>query len=332
MHQADFSDLSPHMVVHTLEEAYGLALQGSISHLPSYVNRVWLVRGEDGLERVAKFYRPGRWSEAAIREEHAFLADCASAELPVVSPIPSTDGDTLARLQLETEPGITQEHYFMLMPKKAGRNFDAERQEDWFRLGSVCARLHTVAAMRPVEHRLVCTPAGSTARFLQELWDEGVVSRQQEAQFFDLAESMLDRIAPAFEDIPLQRIHGDLHRGNILDRGPEGLLLFDFDDMMCGPQVQDLWLLLPGYLDDCAQELTWLLEGYRQFQPFDQSQLRLIEPLRYMRMVYFLAWCARQRFDNGFRRQFPDWGSSQFWVKEIEDFRQQSDVLRSQGF
>jgi len=158
-----------------------------------------------------------------------------------------------------------------------------------------------------------------------------VVHDDCETEFFDCCESLLARIESLFINLKLQRIHGDLHRGNILDRGAEGLLLFDFDDMMMGPRVQDLWLLLPERADKCVTELLLLIAGYEQFLPFNQAELALIEPLRFMRMVYFLAWCARQRHDDRFRHTFPDWGSRAFWIKEIEDFKGQSDMLRAQG-
>jgi Ser/Thr protein kinase RdoA (MazF antagonist) len=124
------------------------------------------------------------------------------------------------------------------------------------------------------------------------------------------------------------RIHGDCHRGNIIDRTGLGLALIDFDDMMQGPPVQDLWLILPGKASDSRREISTLLGAYEQFAGFDMSSLRLIEPLRFMRMIYFLAWRARQRNDYWFRESFPQWGTEAFWIKETEDLREQADEVR----
>ena len=136
-------------------------------------------------------------------------------------------------------------------------------------------------------------------------------------------------IDPVFHDARAHRIHGDCHRGNVIDRPGDGLALIDFDDMMTGPPVQDLWLMLPDHAAQSARELSALLEGYEQFQAFDRSTLRLIEPLRFMRMIYFLAWRARQRNDYWFRGSFPDWGTEAFWIKETEDLREQAAVVRA---
>lgn len=154
---------------------------------------------------------------------------------------------------------------------------------------------------------LVCTPEQSTRRFLAYLRDEAVVHPPHVAEaFFGYAERVLGRIEPLFDGLSMHRLHGDCHRGNILDRAEEGLLLIDFDDMMNGPAIQDLWLLLPGRLLDCRQEIEELLERYQRFRTFDRRTIRLIEPLRFMRMVYFLARSALQRHDARFFHDFPE--------------------------
>jgi Ser/Thr protein kinase RdoA (MazF antagonist) len=147
-------------------------------------------------------------------------------------------------------------------------------------------------------------------------------------EFEDVCSQTLELISPLFDGIENIRIHGDCHRGNILDRAEEGLLLIDFDDMMMGPPVQDLWLLLPGHLSDCRLEMDLLLRGYTQFSDFDHKTLKLIEPLRFMRIIYFLTWCALQKNDHKFRQNFPDWGTESFWIKEIEDLKYQRQKIR----
>lgn len=331
MQPRGFDLLAPQVVVQAVEDAFDMRLDGTIMPYSSYVNRVYGLRSEDGEEIVAKFYRPGRWSEAAILEEQEFVFACEAAELPVVSPTRNAEGLALHACVAESDEGES-EYLFSIFPKKSGRNFDAESDEDWIRLGAITGRMHAVGRVKPSKHRTVCTPGRSTAVFLNELEDAEVVTAELADEFFDLAWEVRDALDARFEGVPLHRLHGDCHRGNILDRAGDGLMLIDFDDMMMGPAVQDLWLLLPGRIGDSRRELSLLIEGYERFLPFDATQLGLIESLRYMRMVYYLAWCARQRHDNRFLNSFPNWGSKAFWIKEIEDLREQIPFMELEGF
>jgi len=324
METGSFDALTPDAAAFGVESAYGLRLDGTLIPYPSYINRVYGLRDEEEREYVVKFYRPGRWPAEAIRDEHAFLSDCAEADLPVACPVKDPEGETLEELVLEEEG--EPRYLFALFPKMGGRNFDPESDEQWLRLGALAGRMHRAARQRDAQHRAMCHP-DLTAGFVKELIDEEVVHPELAGQFEELCAETLERIRPLFSGLVLQRLHGDLHRGNILDRPGTGLLLFDFDDMMMGPAVQDLWLLLPGLRKDSGRELSILLEGYEQFADFDRSMLSLIEPLRFMRMVYFLAWRARQREDYWFQSSFPDWGSKPFWIKEIEDLHDQARVI-----
>ena len=329
MQTRTFDLLTPHVVLGAVESAFGLSLDGTLLAYPSYVNRVYGLAAEGGQAYVAKFYRPGRWSEDALLEEHRFVLDCAEAELPVVAPLSDRDGETLASVTAEGED--REETFdFALYPRRGGRSFDAESDQDWVRLGGLIGRLHAVGERGQAQHRLVCTPQASTAEFLRELETAGVVPAKHAAEFFGLAREALAGIAPLFDGAGLQRIHGDCHRGNILDRPGEGLLLIDFDDMMRGPAVQDLWLLLPDRARSSRRELELILEGYEAFHRFEQATLALIEPLRLMRLVYYLAWSARQRDDRRFRESNPGWGSEAFWIKEIEDLRDQQTAIEEE--
>ena len=322
MQTRTFDLLTPHVVLGAVESAYGLSLDGTLSVYPSYVNRVYGLATDGGAPYVAKFYRPGRWSEEAILEEHRFVLDCAGEELPVVPPLADRDGATLA--SVTADEGDREETFdFALYPRKGGRSFDAESDEDWVRLGALVGRLHAVGARLQAAHRLACVPEASTAAFLEELEEAGVVPAKHAGEFFGLAREALSGIVPLFTGVALQRIHGDCHRGNILDRPGEGLLLIDFDDMMSGPAVQDLWLLLPDRAGASRRELELILEGYEGFFPFARDSLPLIEPLRLMRLIYYLAWSSRQRDDRRFRESNPGWGGEAFWIKEIEDLRDQ---------
>lgn len=322
-----FDDLAPDLATYAVEQAYSLRLDGVLVPYPSYINRVYGVRDEDGHEYIVKFYRPDRWNEAMVRDEHRFLLDCAKAELPVVPPIPDADGETLEILSLEAEGGHDEFTFpFALFPKMGGRNFDPEGDDDWKRLGALVGRLHLVAGRAEAPARAVCEPE-LTVGFVEELLSGGFVHPEIQDELKSICLTTLGRLHPLFEGARFHRLHGDLHRGNILDRPGTGLLLFDFDDMMVGPAVQDLWLLLPDRAEESRRELALLLEAYEQFHPFDPATFKLIEPLRFMRMVYFLAWRARQSGDFWFKSSFPDWGTKAFWIKEVEDLRDQAEVI-----
>ncbi len=321
-----FDALSPDAAVRAIERAHGIVLDGTLDAYPSYVNRVYGVRREDGEALVAKFYRPGRWSRDAILDEHRFLRDLAGAEIPVIAPLAGADGETLHELVAEGDAGGTRIH-FAVFSRAGGRTFEPETGDDFLRLGSLVGRCHAVAAGGTAPHRAVCEPAGLTASFVDELLEADLVHPECRLDFERIARSTIERIAPLFAGVRSSRIHGDCHRGNLIDRPGRGLALIDFDDMMTGPAVQDAWLVLPGYAADCARELDLLLEGYERFAPFDRTELRLVEPLRFMRMIYFLAWRARQRDDYWFRGSFPGWGTEAFWITETEDLRVQAVVI-----
>jgi len=331
---ASFDLLSPDLAGQGVEEAYGLDLDGTVQAYPSYVNRVYGLRDSDGGGFVAKFYRPGRWSREAILEEHLFLADCAAAELPVVCPLANADGESLSELVLETEGGREESFLFALFPKMGGRNFDPETDDDWLRLGALAGRLHAAGRKRVVRHRLRLDPdfgRACVAELLGAASGQGLVHAECRGEFAELAGRGLELADRRFEGLAFQRVHGDLHRGNILDRPGSGLVVVDFDDMLSAPPAQDLWLLLPGRKEECGRELSLVLEGYGDFSPVESAGLRATEALRLLRMLYFLTWRARQREDYWFRREFPDWGGRAFWISEVEDLRDQLRCLEAEG-
>jgi Ser/Thr protein kinase RdoA (MazF antagonist) len=322
-----FDLLTPEAALDAVEGAYGLRLDGRVMTYRSYINRVYGFRTEEGEEYVAKFYRPGRWSGEAIVEEHTFVLQCAAAEIPVVPPVGDLEGESLSEVEV-SQGGEEAVYAFALYPKRGGRSFDAETDEAWYRLGSIVGRVHGIGRREAAPSRPRCTPEEWTAPFARELLDQRLIHPDLSEEFEELTKELLAVVEPRFEGVPMHRIHGDCHRGNLLDRPGEGLLMIDFDDMMVGPAVQDIWLLLPGYAEECGRELTMLLDGYEEFSDFPRESLELIEPLRFMRMVHFLAWQARQRRDNWFQREFPDWGTKQFWIREIEDLKTQATVVR----
>jgi Ser/Thr protein kinase RdoA (MazF antagonist) len=308
-----FERLTPDSILSAVEQGSGVPLTSLAISLPSYINRVYELRAKDGTKLIVKFYRPGRWSRGAIEDEHQFLLDCTEAELPVVAPMVLPNGKTIAE-----DNGML----LSLFPKRSGRQLEITADSDWPRLGSLIARMHLCGERRKASHRITIGPRESALADVNHLCTTVIPERLRQ-QFNTTAMRLIDASAPLFEETEHIRIHGDCHRGNILDRLDEGLLLIDFDDMAMGPPVQDLWLLLPDRATKSEHEIGLFLSGYERFRRFDRKSLRCIEPLRAMRMIYFLAWCSRQMDDFVFKRNFPDWGSDPFWQREINDLREQ---------
>lgn len=357
-----FDELTPELVMDAVEAHTGLFLDGTLTPYNSYVNRVFGITDEDENRYIVKFYRPGRWSREAILEEHEFLADCAEAEIPVVLPMPAAGSGTGSRANLSSHAsstlGESDGFLFSVFPRVRGRTFDIVDDGDWERVGRVIGRLHRVGRIRQSPVRLRLTPQTTTARYIAELTgaklDAGIPAGTGRSgaslvhpdcadDFSRVCGEALSLIEPLFDKLPasaMQRIHGDCHRGNMLetsigagnaDGDRAAITLIDFDDMMTGPAIQDLWLLLPGRLSDSRRELNEILAGYEEFSDFDRSTIALVEPLRFMRHVYFLAWCAIQRNDIGFAERNPGWGSRAFWITETEDLSTQLDVLKAEA-
>ena len=314
-----FENLGPDLMIDAVERAVGTPMGGLAAPLPSYINRVYEFEGIDGTRLIAKFYRPGRWSLPALREEHQFVRQCAAQEIPVVAPLTLTNGETLDR----TADGI----YFAVYPKRSGREIEINDDEAWRRIGSLIARIHNVGDDMDAPHRLMHHPLESTGEEIGWLLDGGYIPPTGRKSFAQITDKIMDRVVPLIDDVEFIRIHGDCHRANILERPGEGLMLIDFDDMMIGPPIQDLWLLLPEHAPQSQQEIGWLLEGYTMLRDFDRNSLRLIEPLRAMRMIYFLAWIARQSSDYCFQKHFDGWGSDAFWRREIADLELQYAII-----
>ncbi|MCK5803127.1 MAG: serine/threonine protein kinase [Lentisphaeria bacterium] len=315
----DFQDLTPPVVLNAVEEVLSCRLAPFTHAHNSYINRVYELERDDGTRIIVKFYRPGRWTFEALVDEHDFVLDCFEAEIPVVPPDDLGDGVTLGEVD-----GV----YFAVFEKRRGREFEVIDDTGWQRLGQILGRMHVVGDEYEAEHRIVMHPRESTIRDIRQLREGGFVTGAGQNVFFDTADRILEYITPLFDDVHLQRIHGDCHCQNILERPEEGLMLIDFDDMVTGPTVQDMWMLLPGHAHECRREIHLILEGYEMFHEFDDHTLRLIEPLRAMRMLYFLAWCSRQLVDPNFTRKFPEWGTDSFWSRQANDLQQQLNLIQ----
>lgn len=266
---------------------------------------------------VAKFYRPGRWQAAQILEEHQFIAELAAAEIPVCTVRPFPDGSTLRAIE-----GI----FYSLADRFGGRAPDELDEGLAERLGMLAGRLHNVGAAHAAEHRWRLDADRFVREPLAWLAAHGNVPprlwRRYESAATTIAEAA-DRVLPT---LPIHRIHGDLHRGNLLLRDGK-LSLLDFDDMAMGPAVQDLWLALPGRDRDSERLHAAFLAGYRRFRVFEDAWLAAIEPLRGLRLVHYAVWLARRADDPAFQRAWPDFGTADWWDQETQDLEAQARAV-----
>jgi Ser/Thr protein kinase RdoA (MazF antagonist) len=286
--------------------------------LNSYINRVYEVHREEGDPVIGKFYRPGRWSREALQDEHDFLRELQEAEVPVVAPLAGVEAHTLHDFH-----GMA----FALFPKKGGRICDEPSPDQWKELGRLMARVHVVGSRHEPRDRIVMTPDASTCAQLDYILRSGLIPRECRKDYEAAARETVELIEPLFEDVSRIRIHGDCHFQNLIYRPGESFFIIDFDDMAMGPPVQDVWMLLPGRLQDARREMDLFLDGYETFREFEHASLRLIEPLRAMRFIHFTAWCVRQAKDGGFARLAPDWGTAAYWKREIHELgKQQTEI------
>jgi Ser/Thr protein kinase RdoA (MazF antagonist) len=314
---APYSKLSPQSVLDALE-AVGYRCDGRVLALNSYENRVYQIGIEDAEPVVAKFYRPGRWSDAAIGEEHAFAFELAAQEIPVVAPL-SRDG-----VSLHVHRGFR----YAIFPRRGGRWPELGNPDDREWVGRFLGRIHAVGRASPFHARLSLSmqDLGRTARdfVLAGDWMPDYLA----TKYADLTDELLDEVeirAQGWCGAALGRIHGDCHRGNILwtDLGPH---FVDLDDCLTGPAIQDLWMLLAGSAQEMRTEMHDLLKGYEQFLPFDRREIALIEPLRALRMIHYSAWLARRWHDPAFPLAFPWFAEPRYWEQH---YRALEDQLRT---
>jgi Ser/Thr protein kinase RdoA (MazF antagonist) len=311
-----FLALTPDRVLAAVEAA-GLATNPVCYPLNSFENRVYEVELADRTRVVAKFYRPGRWTRAQILEEHRFLAEAEAEEIPVCPARPFPDGSTLAAID-----GIL----YAVFDRKGGRAPDELTAATARRLGALVGRLHVVGARRRDADRLPLTSRAYLRDDLDWLRAERRLPPRLERRYVDAATAIADAYDRLSAGASTLRVHGDLHLGNVLERDGE-LRLLDFDDSMIGPAVQDLWLALPGRGRDSDALLEEMLESYEAFRTFDRAELRLIEPLRGLRLVHYAAWLARRWHDPAFPRAFPWFGEARFWERHAAELEEQAMVL-----
>ena len=333
-----YQELTPARVLDALD-ALGLRPDGRLLQLNSYENRVHQVFLEDGRAVVTKFYRPGRWTDAQILEEHAFALELAAAEVPVVPPLVLAGPDQPGLQRLGEPPTLAcwrmgdEVHRFSVSPRCAGREPELERPDTLVRLGRFIGRLHAVGRLRPFSHRHRLDARVDGAAALARVQALGVLTPHEEAPWVDACGRALALVNDAFDrhgPLRVLRLHGDCHLGNVLwrDHGDEpGPHVVDLDDACTGPAVQDLWMLVSGDAQTMASQLARLLDGYEAFCDFDRRELALIEPLRTLRMVRHSAWLAERWTDPAFPAAFPFFGTPAYWSQQTAQLREQIEAM-----
>ncbi len=316
---APYSGLTPDTILAALESC-GFQPDGSMLGLNSYENRVYQVGMEDAPPLVAKFYRPGRWSDDAIREEHEFSLALAAEEVPVVAPIKDATGNSL-----HSYGG----YRFSLSPRQGGRWPDLDDPDDLMWVGRLMARIHQIGASHPFQHRPTLNQDEMGRESAEYLLTNGFIPIELESSYRQIIQDMQSSIDDLFDSVGTYqqiRLHGDCHMGNILwtDSGPH---FVDLDDCRNGPAIQDLWMLLSGEHNEMSMQMSYLREGYEMFRPLNSAEIRLIEPLRTLRIIHYAAWLAKRWDDPAFPAAFPWFNTTQYWQDHIATLEHQQVAM-----
>ena len=314
-----YSDLGPDEILHAVEGT-GLRCDGHISALNSYENRVYQIGIEDAVPVVAKFYRPGRWSDAAILEEHAFTLELAAQEIPVIAPLAPAGGSTL----FHAGP-----HRIAIYPRIGGRPPEPDNPDHLLMLGRCIARIHSIGETRPFEHRPVLDVESFAIEPSRFLLENDFIPADIRPAYSAISAQLIEKLKDAFGKGPRLRhirLHGDCHLGNVLIRD-DAPFIVDFDDARTGPAIQDLWMFLSGDRHYMTTGLSDVLEGYCEFREFDKREIRLIEPLRTLRLMHFAGWLARRWDDPAFPRAFPWFNSQRYWEEHILALKEQHSAM-----
>lgn len=313
-----YAGLTPDCALDALE-SLGLRCDGRLLALNSYENRVYQIWLEDEAPVVAKFYRPSRWADAQILEEHEFSAELAAAEIPVVPPS-LYDGRTL------------HEHAgyrFAVYPRRGGRAPEFDRGDVLERMGRFIGRIHALGAVRPFAQRPRIDMQSFGIESRDWLLAHDFIPPDLLAAYKSVVDQALEAVAACYGRagaVKQLRLHGDCHAGNVLwtDDGPH---FVDFDDARNGPAIQDLWMLLSGDRAAMTRQLIEVLEGYEDFSDFDERELHLIEALRTLRLIHYAAWLARRWHDPAFPAAFPWFNTQRYWQDRILELREQVALM-----
>ncbi|HKA46141.1 MAG TPA: serine/threonine protein kinase [Burkholderiales bacterium] len=314
MKAAPYSGLTPDRVLDAMSSV-GLRPDGRLLSLNSYENRVYQAWMEEGPPLVAKFYRPARWSDAQILEEHAFALDLAGAEIPVAAPL------VIEQRTLHECDGFR----FTVFPRRGGRAPELEDPKTLEWIGRFVGRMHAVGAARAFGSRPTLDIESYGTEPRAWLLESRLIPADVLEAWTSVTALALDGVRRAIDragDVKTIRLHGDCHAGNVLwtDDGPH---FVDFDDSRMGPAVQDLWMLLSGERDSMVRQLGNLITGYEDFREFDAGELPLVEALRTLRLIHYSAWIARRWEDRAFPAAFPWFGTQRYWQDRILELREQ---------
>ena len=317
-----FSGLTPDHVLDALQ-TIGLYGDGRLLALNSYENRVYQAGIDDGAPVIVKFYRPQRWSDQAIMEEHAFTAALAESDIPVVAPL---------RLEGERSLHVFDGYRFAVFPRRGGRapNLEDRATREW--LGRFLGRIHAIGACQPFQARPTLDIASFGEAPRDYLLSHGFIPDDLREAYRSVADQALDGVRRCHEragEVRHLRLHGDVHAGNVLwtDDGPH---FVDFDDSRMGPAVQDLWMLLSGERAEMAGQLADLLAGYEDFYEFNPRELYLVEALRTLRLMHYSAWLALRWDDPAFPAAFPWFNTQRYWQERILELREQISLMDEQ--
>ena len=312
-----YQQLTPELVIDAIESA-GFMTDLRIYPLNSYENRVYQIGLDEGEPIIAKFYRPERWSDEQIFEEHQLCRELCEADIPVVPPMTNEAGETLLSYQ-----GFR----FSLYERKGGRAPDLDDFDNLLMLGRLAGRIHAVGAVRDFQHRPTLD-VDSFGHQSYQFIHEHFIPSELAAAYQSLCEDLLQRVTEIYQNTPAQtiRVHGDCHVGNILWRGDSPHFV-DLDDARMAPAIQDLWMFLSGERSAQTAQIAEVVEGYNEFYDFDPRQLPLIEALRTLRIMHYSAWLARRWQDPAFPHNFPWFNSMRYWSDHILELREQMAIL-----
>lgn len=318
-----FYTLTPERILDSVERAIGSAKSGIRAtgrclQLNSMENRVYEIELDDNTSVITKFYRPGRWTRQAILDEHGFIEELAGAEIPAVKPIVLGNGATLD----ESDDGI----FFAVFPKVRGRILQELADSQLAQIGRLLGRLHNIGARTKATHRITLDVNTYGRQALAAIESSGLIDANIALRYRQVAEEIFNLIEPMFANVPNIRVHGDCHLGNVLWQH-ESAFFLDFDDMVMAPAVQDVWMVVRGRDEEAQRQRGVMLAGYEQMREFDYSTLRLVEPLRALRLIHYSAWIARRWEDPTFKNAFPEFGTQKYWFEEINDLHEQLSLI-----
>lgn len=317
MANTPFENLNIDTVIDAVE-SLGYLSDLRVFPLNSYENRVYQVGIEDAEPIIAKFYRPERWSDEQIQEEHDFSQELASAEIPVIPPM-EMNGETLFTFK---------SFRFSLSQRRGGHAPELDNLDTLYTLGQHLGRIHAIGAARPFKHRPAITLENFAVASKQFLDQAEMLPRTLAPAYAAISEQLIEKLEDIFGSSQYQniRLHGDCHPGNILTR-PESLFIVDLDDCRSGPAIQDLWMLLSGEMDQKRRQMQELLDGYEEFHEFSLSELKFIEAFRTLRLMHYAAWLGRRWQDPAFPLAFPWFNTERYWAEHINELKEQLFAL-----